>query len=71
MSRLKKELNKQTRYLKMLLNNLKVKELIIKQMILNEAKELKNVLTLKKLATREQFENLTVEQAAEKILSEK
>ena len=31
----------------------------------------KNVLTLKKLATREQFENLTVEQAAEKILSEK
>ena len=30
-----------------------------------------NVLTLKKLATREQFENLTVEQAAEKILSEK
>ena len=35
----------------------------------NEAE--KNVLTLKKLATREQFENLTVEQAAEKILSEK
>ncbi len=35
----------------------------------NEAE--KNVLTLKKLATREQFENLTVEQAAQKILEEK
>jgi histidyl-tRNA synthetase len=35
----------------------------------NEAQ--KNVLTLKKLATREQFTDLTVEQAAEKILAEK
>ena len=31
----------------------------------------KNVLTLKKLSTRQQFENLTVEQAVQKILSEK
>jgi histidyl-tRNA synthetase len=35
----------------------------------NEAE--KNVLTLKKLETREQFPDMTVEQAAEKILSEK
>lgn len=35
----------------------------------NEAE--KNVLTLKKLATRETFENLSVEQAAERITSEK
>lgn len=35
----------------------------------NEAE--KNAVTLKKLATREQFENLTVEQAAKKILEDK